>query len=162
MKIQYLLSLGALLILPPLVSAEGTDMIPTIGSKDSANWDATTTEAAATPEQKKMLARGKVETITGEVVDVSCYLQLGKRGSAHMDCGKKCILNGQPIGIVDEHDKLTLIIPEEHHPRRDGTVSLREKFAELMGKTVTVTGISSRMKGDRALFVKAAPLTPKK
>ena len=48
---------------------------------------------------KKVLESGKVATVTGEVVDVSCYLQLGKRGEAHVPCGTKCITNGQPIGI---------------------------------------------------------------
>ncbi|HLG19305.1 MAG TPA: hypothetical protein VI895_05755 [Bdellovibrionota bacterium] len=133
-----------------------------IGDEVTAGWGPTSTEAAATPEQKKVLEKGKVVSITGEVVDVSCYMQLGKRGEKHIDCGKKCVLNGQPFGVVDKKGELTLIIPEEHHPRRDGQVSLKEKFADLMGQEVTVTGILSKYKRDRALFVKAAPYTPAK
>src|SRR2546428_856377 len=72
-----------------------------IGRADSAGWTATTYEAASGEANKKVLASGRVATITGEVVDVSCYLQLGKRGEAHIPCGSKCIEHGQPIGLLD-------------------------------------------------------------
>lgn len=133
-----------------------------IGDKATAGWDATTQESAVTDDQKKVLKKGKPTTMTGEIVDVSCYLQLGKKGEKHIDCGRKCILAGQPFGILDRGKHLVLIMPEEHHPRRDGQVSLRETFAELVGKTVTVSGMLSRLEGNDALFVKAAPYTPKK
>src|SRR6185295_10344525 len=85
-----------------------------IGSDATATWTETTEKAATTPEQKKVLANGKVTTITGELVDVSCYLELGKRGEAHIPCGSDCIKHGQPAGIVDDAGKLTLLFVEEH------------------------------------------------
>ena len=129
-----------------------------IGSPDSAGWTATTYEAATAEANKKVLASGKVATITGEVVDVSCYLQLGKRGEAHVACGTKCIEHGQPIGLVDSDEKLYILFAEEHHPRRDGQVDLRKVFAPLLAKTVTVTGMMTDMKDYRALFVRASGL----
>src|SRR6185503_2469093 len=67
-----------------------------LGKAETAKWTATTLEAATAEANKKMLESGKPATITGEIVDVSCYLQLGKRGEAHVACGSKCIANGQP------------------------------------------------------------------
>lgn len=120
-------------------------------------WTATTEEAANNPVAKEILAKGKPVTVTGEVVDVSCYLQLGKRGEKHIDCGQKCVKNGQPFGVVDNAGKLYIVFVEEHHPRRDGTLSLRDTFAGLMAKTVTVEGMLTESNGNAALFVQAEP-----
>jgi len=130
----------------------------TLGKRETAKWTATTHEAATAEAHKKVLAGGRPATVTGEVVDVSCYLQLGKRGEAHVPCGTKCITNGQPIGIVDGGDSLYLLFAEEHHPRRDGEVDLKSVFLPLLAKTVTLTGVMVEMRGYRALFVQAAEL----
>ena len=126
-----------------------------VGSPETAKWSATTYEAAATEANKKVLKSGKVETITGEVIDVSCYMQLGKRGAAHVDCGTKCIKNGQPIGLLDKDDDIFILFAEEHHPRRDGEADLKSTFLPFLSKTVTVTGMKTEMKGYKALFVQA-------
>lgn len=129
-----------------------------LGKAETAKWTATTTEAATSEAHKKVLESGKVATVTGEVVDVSCYLQLGKRGEAHIPCGTKCINNGQPIGVVDAAGDLTIVMAEEHHPRRDGQVELKTVLGPLLAKTVTLTGMMVEMRGYRALFVQAAEL----
>ena len=129
----------------------------TISSDAEARWTPTTLESASTPAQRKVLRHGRVKTITGEVVDVSCYLQLGKRGEAHIPCGQKCARNGQPVGVLTDSGKLYLVIPEEHHPRRDGQVSIKERFAELMAKRVRVSGMVTTHDDYRAIFVRTLP-----
>ena len=129
-----------------------------LGHADSVKWSATTYEAAATEANKKVLESGKMKRVTGEVVDVSCYLQLGKRGEAHVACGTKCLQNNQPIGIVDSEDKLYIVMAEEHHPRRDGTVDLRKNLIPLLAKTVTATGMETENKGVHALYLQAAEI----
>jgi len=129
-----------------------------IGNPDSTKWTATTYEAAASEANKKVLASGKPVTVTGEVVDVSCYLQLGKRGEAHIPCGSKCLEHGQPIGLLDKDEKLYILFAEEHHPRRDGLVDLKKVFVPLLAKTVSVTGMETDMKDYHALFVRASDL----
>jgi len=69
----------------------------TIGSKPTEPWTATTTAAGVNKKPEP----GKPVTVVGEVVDFSCYLQLGKHGEAHRSCGQKCVQNGQPIGLLD-------------------------------------------------------------
>lgn len=148
MKRIYVLSLTCLLVTLAFAQKE-------FGSKESAKWTATTNESATNDAQKKWLANGKPETITGEVVDVSCYMQLGKTGEKHIDCGSKCARAGQPIGVLTAEKELYLVMPEEHHPRRDGQVSLKDAFAEQMGKQVKVTGMVQRNEQGKSIFVSA-------
>ena len=129
-----------------------------ISRLSDARWTATTYEAASAPAHRRRLNWGTPVSIIGEVVDVSCFLQLGKRGPAHAECGQQCIRNGQPVGILTDHGDLYLVIPEEHHPRRDGHTSIKERFAELMGRRVEVSGMLARQKGSRALFVRTLPM----
>lgn len=119
-------------------------------------WTATTHEAAASDANKKVLAAAEPLTITGEVVDVSCYTQLGKRGEGHKACGAKCVLAGEPVGIVTADNTLYILMPEPHHPRRDGQVSLAKEYSEKMGTTVTVSGMHSKHGGIHTLFIAAA------
>jgi len=128
-----------------------------IGKAETSQWTSTTIEAAVEEANKKILASGKVATVTGEVVDVSCYLQLGRRGLAHVACGTKCINNGQPIGLVDAQDQLYLLFPEPHHPRRDGEASIKDTFLPYLAQQVRVTGMMTNLRGGiRALFVQPA------
>lgn len=133
-----------------------------LGSKASAKWTETTTKAATTPEQKAVLAHGKVSTITGELVDVSCYLQLGKKGEAHIPCGSDCIKNGQPAGILDKSGKLTVLFVEEHDPRRKGEIDIKEKLASLVAKQVTATGMLTQKNGYAALYVQGGEVSAAK
>ena len=118
-------------------------------------WSATTIEAAATDANKAVLKKGKSITITGEVIDLSCYIQLGKRGDAHKTCGAKCVTNGAPVGIVTKENKVFMLIAEQHHPRRDGQLGFAKEYAEKMGTTVTVNGMVSEYGGIPTVFVEA-------
>ena len=71
-------------------------------------------------------------SITGEVVDLMCYLDHGAHGAKHVGCAEKCIKGGGPVGILTADDKLYLVIGE-HQPMND-------TLAPLAGKTVTLTG----------------------
>jgi hypothetical protein len=121
----------------------------TLGVKPSEPWTATTIEAAV----NKTPNAGKPVTVVGEILDLSCYLQLGKHGEAHRPCGQKCVRNGQPIGLLASDGTVYMLMPEEHHPRRDGGVDARETAAEHMGHIVEVSGTESMLNGYRAIFV---------
>ena len=96
---------------------------------------------------------GKPITAVGEVVDLSCYLQVGKHGDKHRDCGQKCAKNGQPLGLVTEDGSVYMLIDEEHNPRRDGLTTLRDKLIENMAYVVKVHGTESVVEGQKAIFV---------
>jgi hypothetical protein len=131
---------------------------PAGAMSDSSKWSATTYEAATSDEHRKVLAGGKRVRVSGEVVDVSCYLQLGKHGAAHVACATKCATNGQPIGLLTTGHTLYFLFPEEHHPRRDGQAEIRTALIPLMGKTVTLTGTATTVGGSRGLFLGSAEL----
>jgi hypothetical protein len=122
----------------------------TLGSKPSEAWTATTVAAgvAKTPQ------KGKPVTVVGEIVDFSCYLQLGKHGEAHRSCGQKCAMAGQPIGLLAKDGTLYMLMPEEHDPRRDGGVDAKAAGAEHMGHIVEVSGTEAdAVNGYRSIFV---------
>jgi hypothetical protein len=121
----------------------------TLGVKAAEPWTATTIEAAV----NKTPNTGKPVTVVGEIVDFSCYLQLGKHGEAHRPCGQKCVQNGQPIGLLARDGTLYVLMPEEHHPRRDGGVDAKASASEHMGHIVEVNGTESAVNGYRAIFV---------
>jgi hypothetical protein len=121
-----------------------------IGTKPTEPWTATTIESAV----NKMPQPGKPVTLVGEIVDFSCYLQLGKHGEAHRSCGQKCAQNGQPIGLLARDGGLYLLMPEEHNPRRDGGVDAKAVAVENMGHIVEVNGTEATpVNGVRSIFV---------
>jgi hypothetical protein len=97
---------------------------------------------------------GKSTVSVGEIVDMSCYLQLGKHGDKHASCGKKCILAGQPIGLVTKAGDVLLLMEEEHDPRRDGqTSAFRKAAADHIGHIMEVTGTEATHAGVKAIYV---------
>jgi hypothetical protein len=90
----------------------------TLGAKPDQPWS--TTSVAAGVDSKPQ--PGSAITRVGEIVDFSCYIQLGKHGEKHRACGQKCVNNGQPIGLLTKDGALYMLMPEEHDPRRDGGV----------------------------------------
>src|SRR6266478_2702399 len=70
--------------------------------------------------------------VTGEVVDMMCYVDHNAVGEKHgQTCGAKCIKSGGPVGVV-ENGKAYLVVGE-HKPMND-------QLAEYCGKTVTLKG----------------------
>ena len=96
---------------------------------------------------------GKPVTVVGEIVDLSCYLQVGKHGDKHRDCGQKCARNGQPIGLLEQDGTVYTLIDEEHDPRRDGMTKFREYAIEHMAQVVKINGTLTEVEGQRALYV---------
>jgi hypothetical protein len=139
------------LLFPEMAPEKGTFDKPhgKLGEKTKEPWSATT--VAAGVDGKPLT--GKVTTLVGEIVDYSCYLQLGKHGGKHRECGQKCLQNGMPIGLLTKEGKLYLLMEEEHNPRRDGMTNFRTSAVENMAYVMEVTGTLSEVDGQRALFV---------
>src|SRR5258708_39307097 len=88
----------------------------TLGDRATDTWTATTVGAGVDKKPQD----GKIMTVTGEIIDMSCYLQLGKHGDKHVACGKKCLTAGQPIGLLAKYGIVHMRMEAEHAPRRDG------------------------------------------
>jgi len=132
---------------------KGTYQAPAaeVGKKLAANAPWSTTTVAASIMGKTLM--GKPVTVVGEVIDLSCYLQVGKHGDKHRDCGQKCAKNGQPLGLLTSDGGVYTLMDEEHDPRRDGLTEFRKAAAELMAQVVTVNGTLTDVEGQKALYV---------
>lgn len=120
-----------------------------LGKKSSRPWSVTTVASSILGKTLE----GKTVSVVGEVVDLSCYLQVGKHGDKHRDCGQKCARNGQPLGILKEDGSVYMLIDEEHDPRRDGMTKLRAALIENMANIVKVYGTLSEVEGQKAIYV---------
>jgi hypothetical protein len=71
------------------------------------------------------------KTVTGEVVDLMCYVDHNASGDKHAACASKCIKEGGPVGIASQGK--TYLIVGDHKPMND-------QLAPYAGKTITVKG----------------------
>ena len=120
-----------------------------LGDKPAQPWSATTIGASVDGKPNP----GAAKTVVGEIVDFSCYLQVGKHGDKHRDCAQKCFRNGQPIGLLTEDGGLYMLMEEEHDPRRDGMGVFRQAAIDHAGHIMEVTGTASSVNGFNALYV---------
>ena len=120
-----------------------------LGEVPAQAWSATTYGAAIDGKPNP----GTVTTVRGEIVDLSCYLEVGKHGEKHRGCAQRCLINGQPIGLLTENGNLYMLMEEEHDPRRDGMSNFREAAATAVGKIMEVTGTETAHAGYKAIYV---------
>lgn len=125
-----------------------------IGKKVAADQPWSVTTVASSIMGKPV--EGKAVKVVGEVIDMSCYLQVGKHGDKHRDCGQKCVRNGQPVGLLTEDGGVYMLIDEEHDPRRDGLTDFRAQAIELMAHVVTVHGTMTEVAGQKAIYVQGS------
>lgn len=75
-----------------------------------------------------------VESVRGEVIEISCYLQDSRnRGDEHSACAQEGILAGGPVGILTGDGILYLVLGKSSRPPN-------ELMAPYAGKKVRVTG----------------------
>lgn len=90
---------------------------------------------------------GGKQTLTGEVVDVFCYLSHHEKGLGpdHAGCAKKCIESGMPVAIK-VGDQLYLAVMASHDPAN-------KTLAAWAGKRVTVQGPVMEKDGQHVIAV---------
>jgi hypothetical protein len=89
---------------------------------------------------------GAAQVVTGEVVDLACYLGEGLKGPGHRECAQKCIISGLPVGILSD-DTVYLAMGCEHGPAY-------QTLAPLAAKPVTVEGTVAERNGMHLMAVK--------
>ena len=77
-------------------------------------------------------AEGGTQTLTGEVIDVACYLGHGATGAKHADCGKQCVLGGLPVAIK-VGNTLYFAVSKDHQ-------AMNKDLGPLVGHQVQVIG----------------------
>ena len=82
------------------------------------------------------------ETVTGEVVDLACYLDHGAKGEKHQKCAANCIKAGLPVGVLTDDGKVYLVVGTHHKPANDQLVDFAAKKVTIEGKVGTQSGVS--------------------
>jgi hypothetical protein len=166
-KLTGLLAVAAVLVVASLALVQGPGILfpdwsePTKGNyqqpaeeigkqvKAAQPWSVTT----VTSSIEGQTVKGQPIEAVGEVIDISCYGQVGKHGDKHRDCAQKCARSGEPIGLLTKDGTVYTLMAEEHNPRRDGQTTLREKLIDQMAYVIKVNGTYSEAGGQRYIYV---------
>jgi hypothetical protein len=84
--------------------------------------------------------------VTGEVLDMTCYIAYHLSGPDHAECARVCIRNGAPVGIKAQDGKVYLLTGEPGQ-------SINTQLAEYAAKVVTIKGKKSVRDGFAQLQV---------
>jgi hypothetical protein len=84
--------------------------------------------------------------VTGEVLDMTCYIAHNLSGPDHAECARVCIRNGLPAGIKAQDGKVYLLTGEPGH-------SVNAELADYAAKIVTIKGKQSVRDGFAQLQV---------
>jgi hypothetical protein len=95
------------------------------------------------------------KTVTGEVVDLGCYLGHAARGEKHVSCATKCLNQGMPMGLLTSNGTLYLVTLD--HDNTDPYNSLKD----MAGKDVKVTGELLTRSGMKAIEATTVQLASK-
>ena len=82
--------------------------------------------------EKENLSAGETRKISGEVLDLVCYVDHKSMGEKHASCAKTCIESGLPVGLKADDGKTYLLVGEH--------VPINKELAQYAGKKITVEG----------------------
>jgi hypothetical protein len=99
-------------------------------------------------QEQKAAGAGNEMTLTGQVVDVNCYISMGASGAGHKQCATGCAKKGVALAILGSDG--TLYMPVSSKPG-DGQNARLEPFAE--GR-VKITGTHRLSSGLHTIEIK--------
>ena len=86
-------------------------------------------------------------TLSGELVDMACYVGHGAHGADHAGCAVKCAEMGQPVGLLGPDGKVYLLVADH------ADASAFTKAKTMAGKKVEIQGVVASKDGINALTV---------
>jgi hypothetical protein len=90
----------------------------------------------------------KAGAVTGEVLDLSCYIGHGAMGAGHAGCAEKCLKGGQPMGLLGTDGSVYVLFADH------ANAAAFEKAKDFAGKKVEITGDVASKDGIKGLTVK--------
>jgi hypothetical protein len=129
-RLPLILVLGALVV-AAIPAHAGSASSPKPAAKTSMSHEATAPD----------------KSVTGEVVDMGCYLAHEAHGAKHIACGTKCVAGGMPMGLLSADGSLYLLTLNHDNP--DPYNALKK----MVGQNVTVTGPVNERGGVKGLDV---------
>ena len=105
--------------------------------------------ATAAPAQAQ-----EATTITAEVVDLVCYLNMGMKGEGHRECAQTCADNGLALGFLGSDGQIYLAAGQgmpaaptndQLRPHAEHTVEVKGKLFERSGsRSIVIESISMK------------------
>jgi hypothetical protein len=96
-----------------------------------------TSESPAMHQHETMgESAGKTQTLTGELLDLACYVGHEAKGEKHKSCAQACISGGAPMGLLTSDGHVYLLV--ENHELKKPYEELKTKAAEQVKVTGTV------------------------
>ena len=92
----------------------------------------------------------KEMAITGEVVDVACYLSRGAKGEGHIRCAQACAKAGGSLGILTADGKLFVSLLPDDHKNSPNAVLM-----DHIGMSVEAKGYVRAKGGTQGLMIKS-------
>src|SRR6267142_3831799 len=89
-------------------------------------------------------AAGEEVSVSGEVVDMVCYIDHNAYSGTdpkHVDCAKKCVNLGLPVGLKADDGKTYLLIGQ-HKPINSELVQYAAKKITVEGKVTSRDGVN--------------------
>lgn len=92
----------------------------------------------------EMGAKGAKEvTVTGEIVDLACYLDHGASGAKHQQCALACLKGGQPMGLLTKDGKVYLLLADHQDGKAfDEAKTYAALQVEVTGPVVEKAGVT--------------------
>ena len=82
------------------------------------------------------------DTLTGEILDLACYISKGAKGPAHKRCAQTCAEHGMPLGLLTEDGKVYVLYPKHGKEKSfDAVKELAGSDAKLVGKVADKDGL---------------------
>ena len=94
-----------------------------------------------------LAGEGEETKVTGEIVDLSCYVAHGASGEKHRKCAQGCINKGLPMGILTAEGDVYLLM--EDHDKADAYATAKGHAADK----VEITGVMFEKGGMKGLQV---------
>lgn len=110
-----------------------------------ARWLALVSVIGMAPAVLPHPASGQEQvSVSGEIVDLACYLSKGSKGKRHKACAEMCAKKGLPIGVLTDAGDVYLLIEDHDNPGPyDAAKGLAGEQAEVSGKKFTKGGVQS-------------------
>lgn len=90
------------------------------------------------------------EELTGEILDMACYIGRGAKGPAHTRCAKTCADHGMPLGLLTDDSRVLLLYPK--HGKEDAFAEVKA----LAGERAVLRGNVHDRKGLLGMEVHSA------
>lgn len=84
---------------------------------------------------------GQDQTMTGTVVDVSCYSTMGASGASHKACAQTCAHAGSPLAIMVSGVIYMPVSPKPNNPQNARLVDFAEGKVKVTGTVKEVSGL---------------------